>query len=82
MAFMCGLLGCLSRLVFVFCEARLVSFGSYFVKVPDSVMREWECWTRRLVPRADMSLRWRPEAIEVMMRKLCSGKKNMSRCLH
>lgn len=75
MVFTCGLLGCVSRLVFVFCETRLVSFGSYFVKVPDSVMwNKWECLTRGLVPRADVSLRWTPEAIEVMMRKPCSEK--------
>lgn len=67
----------LSRLVFVFCEARLVSFGSYFVKVPDSVVwNKWERWTRGLVPRADVSLRLTPEAVEVMMRKPCSEKKN------
>lgn len=44
LTFMCGSLGCLSRIVFVSCKARPVWFGSLFLKVPDSVAlneREW-----------------------------------------
>lgn len=67
LTFICGWLGCLSRIVFVSCKARMLWFGSLFWR-----FLTVSCWMNGSYMGSAFvkifSLLWAPEAIEVMMR--------------